>query len=150
MDISTLLAIGVSAIAVISTVAVPFITTKLSCSHEQKMYDKRFASEHAHEVIEQYIRSLGHYIFGGEFDAYLSLGEASAEIFMYAPKELWEDIRNFNAKMAAISQVENYTEQKARLKALQPEYLSLCEKFAPLRRESEQKKQTGVKHRRKN
>ena len=150
IDLGAALAITMSAITVISTLTIPHLTAKKQNEHEQKMYEKRFAKEHAHNVIEKYLQSAGRYVFEFEHKDLSAFGEAVSEIFMYIPEDLAEDIKSFNNKISEISRIDDFPQRKAQLKLLQPAFLDLCEKFAPLRRESEQKKQTGVKHRRKN
>lgn len=150
IDLGAALAITMSAITVISTLTIPHLTAKKQNEHEQKMYEKRFANEHAHEVIEKYLQAIGRYVFEFEHKDLSIFGEAVSEIFMYIPENLTEDVKEFNEHISRISQINDYSQRTAQLKLLQPVFLDLCEKFAPLCRGSEQKKQKRIKRHRKN
>lgn len=150
MDIGTIFAIIISAVAVLSTIIGPMITAKITCRHEEKMYKKRFLTEHEHEAIERYLQTVGRYAFGENYEDKKDLGNAISEIFMYAPKELWDDIKSINEQLTNFM-VSSYhsgdrEQQKARLCK---SYLSLCEKFAALRRSDEQQKNKRSKKNKK-
>ena len=80
MDSGTILAITISAIALLSTIIGPMITARITCRHEERMYKKRFLTEHEHEAIERYLRIVGRYVFGKAYDDQKDLGEAFSEI----------------------------------------------------------------------
>lgn len=134
MNLENSLAITISAVAVISTVIGPVLTATITCLHESSMYKKRFLTEHEHEAIEKYLHTVGRFAFGEHYDDQKDFGEAISEIFMYAPKELWEDIQNINNDIIVLLATQTRSEKKPYISALQKSYLSLCEKFAPYRR----------------
>ncbi|MBQ8836423.1 MAG: hypothetical protein IJ002_03040 [Clostridia bacterium] len=139
MEFSPVIAIVISAAAFLTSIAGPFLTAHIQCKHEQKMYHKRFRIEHEHEVIERYLKTAGKYCFSLDYNDMRDFGEASAEIFMYAPKELWDDIKALNTQISVISRVGDYDKSKQLRTQLQESYLSLCENFSVLRRTSERK-----------
>ena len=141
MDTGTILAIIISAVAVISTIIGPMITAGITCRHEKTMYAKRFYIEHEHEVIELYLHVVGRFAFGKDYDDQKDLGDAISEIFMYAPKELWPDIQNINAKMMDLLHHHEYKEGLTLTDDLRTAYFDLCEKFASLRRSAEEDNQ---------
>ena len=135
MELGTILAIIISAVAVLSTIIGPMITAKITCVHEEKMYKKRFLTEHEHEAIERYLQTIGRYAFGENYEDKKDLGNAISEIFMYAPSELWGDIKNINAELINFMDSSySHGDRKQQKMQLQKSYLSLCEKFASLRR----------------
>lgn len=146
MDLGTILAITISAIALLSTIIGPMITASITCRHEERMYKKRFLTEHEHEAIERYLQTVGRYAFGENYEDKKDLGNAISEIFMYAPSELWDDIKSINEQLINFMDSSYHSGDRKQQKIqLQKSYLSLCEKFASLRR-SDEKKQ---KHRSK-
>lgn len=140
MNLETSLAIVMSAIAVISTVAGPIITSAITCYHDSKQYRKRFLDEHKHEAIERYLRTIGRFAFGEHYDDQRDLGEAMSEIFMYSPEELWPDIQKINKDIVTLLEIKLYNDRKPLVKNLQNSYLELCKKFAPYRRSDKKHK----------
>ena len=140
MESSAIIAIVISAAAFLTSIAGPCLTAFINCRHERKMYFNRFKTEHEHDVVEKYIKTVGRYVFSLDYKDLNNFGEASAEIFMYAPKELWSDIRQLNQDIAEISRLGYYEQQKAKQGQLQNSYLILCEKFSDLRRTLEDQK----------
>ncbi len=150
MDSGTILAITISAIALLSTIIGPMITAKITCRHEEKMYKKRFLTEHEHQAIERYIQTVGRYAFGENYEDQKDLGNAISEIFMYAPKELWNDIKNINEQLIDFIDSSYHSGDRQQQKILfRKSYLSLCEKFAALRRSDEQQKNKRSKKNKK-
>lgn len=143
MNLETSLAIVMSAIAVISTVAGPIITSAITCYHDSKQYRKRFLDEHKHEAIERYLRTIGRFAFGEHYDDQKDLGEAMSEIFMYSPEELWPDIQKINKDIVTLLEIKLYNDRKPLVTNLQNSYLELCKKFAPYRR-SDKKHERNV------
>lgn len=139
MDTGALIAIIISAAAFLMTVLGPLLTSLIQCHHETAMYENRFNIEHRHEVIEKYLKSAGKYVFSGEFKNREEFGEASAEIFMYAPKELWSDIRELNITISEAFFIDDYQLRQKCLQQAQAKYFSLCEKFSFLHRPSRRK-----------
>lgn len=138
IDVGTVIAIIVSAIALLSTIIGPMITAKITCRHEEKMYKKRFLTEHEHEAIERYLQTVGRYAFGENYEDKKDLGNAISEIFMYAPSELWDDIKSINEQLINFMDSSYHSGDRKQQKIqLQKSYLSLCEKFASLRRSDE-------------
>ena len=140
MNLETSLAIVMSAIAVISTIAGPIITSAITCYHDSKQYRKRFLDEHKHEAIERYLRTIGRFAFGEHYDDQRDLGEAMSEIFMYSPEELWPDIQKINKDIVTLLEIKLYNDRKPLVTNLQNSYLELCKKFAPYRRSDEEHK----------
>lgn len=130
MDIATVIAIIISATAVLSSVIGPMITAAITCRHERKMYQKRLLLEHEHEVIERYLRTIGRYAFGNAREDQKDLGDAISEIFMYAPIELHADLQNINNLIIELMS-SNYDHAWQLRTKLRKSYLELCEKFAP-------------------
>lgn len=140
MDLGTTLAITISAIAVISTVIGPVLTAAITCLHESSMYKKRFLTEHEHEAIEKYLRTVGRFAFGEHYDDQKDLGEAISEIFMYAPEELWTDIQKVNKDIISLLEIKSHNDRKPFVTDLQKSYLELCKRFAPYRRSTKKHK----------
>ena len=137
MELGTILAIIISAVAVLSTIIGPMITAKITCMHEEKMYKKRFLTEHEHEAIERYLRIVGRYVFGKSYDDQKDLGEAFSEIYMYVPRELWGSIKLINDDIVSLLDAKTADERNRLTTQLRSSYLLLCEKLAPLRRSDE-------------
>ena len=144
-----ILALIIAGAALLAPIIGPIITVRSANRHERNMYQKRFVTEHAHEVIEKYLQSAGRYVFEFEHKDLSAFGEAASEIFMYAPADLTKDLKKFNAEISRISQIDDYGSRVTELKKLQAPFLALCEKFASLRRVSECEKQTNANRRRK-
>lgn len=132
MDI---ISIVISIAAFVTAVLGPLGTALIQSKHENKMYQNRFYTEHKQEVIENYIKAVGRYVFSDTWDDKRNFGEASAEIFMYTPPELWDDIKEINLQLSIMSTVcEDSNQFKQRQRKIQEAYFSLCEKFHRLNR----------------
>lgn len=142
MNIETLIAIIVTVIALLSTIIGPMITARRTCRHEKEMYKLRFYKEHEHEAIERYLRVVGRFAFGQHYDDQKDLGEALSEIFMYAPKELWDDIQSINDKIISILGIKSNSDRSVQMPGLQKSYVKLCRDFAPYRRSNEECKRS--------
>lgn len=135
MGDGTILAIVISGAAFLMSVFGPLLTALVTGKHEEKMYAKRFKTEHEHQVIERYLQSVGKYLFSKSYDDIREFGESSAEIFMYTPKELWDDIRSLNEDIFMLHRC-NFEERELKTPKSQKKYFALCEKFSSLRRSS--------------
>ena len=134
------ISICLSGAAFILAVFGPAITAGITCLHETRMYKKRFVTEHRHEAIENYLKAAGRCLFTDDPSKELQVfGEVSSEIFMYAPKALWDDIRKLNEMIIQMSNAEVYQQTQALREATQEKYLELCENFYPMRRGSKNK-----------
>ena len=147
MDLATVIAIIISATAVLASIIGPMLTAAITCHHERKMYKKRFLLEHEHEVIERYLRTIGRYAFGNAPEDQKDLGDAMSEIFMYAPIELHDDRQSINTQLIELMGC-SYDDEWQRAANLRKSYLELCEKFAPYRRSGKIRKK--YRHDRKN
>ena len=129
------IAIIVSVAAFATAVLGPLITASIQCSHESKMYNKRFYEEHKQQVIENYLKAVGKFAFTTDWNEKLEFGEASAEIFMYTPKELWDNIRELNKQISDYTtSSDDYSTKKEYQKKLLNNYFELCEKFHMINR----------------
>lgn len=134
MNTETIIALVISGAALLTSVAGPLITALITNSHERKMYQKRFETEHKHEVIEKYLKSAGKYIFNLKFEDSEEFAEACGEIFMYAPQDMWNDIRLLNEAISILISIDDYHERKSKSVDEQSLYLSICERFSDQRR----------------
>lgn len=121
----------VAAAALLAPIVGPAITAIVTIFHERSMYKKRFAMEHEHEAIERYLKAAGKYLFCASSTNYMAFGETVSEIFMYAPKKLWGDIRKLNE---SISKHHLNSSSDTAITTIREDYLKLCENFASLRR----------------
>ena len=138
MDITAIIVAAISGAAFLASIIGPYIAAKTTCNHEERMYRARFKTEHEHEVIERYLKAVGRLAFASDHNEMKDFGEASAEIFMYAPQELWSDIRDLNEQISDLCHAENYHQKKEQRIIIQVSYFALCEKFSNLRRESQE------------
>ena len=131
-DIAIIISVAAFATAVLG----PLITTWITCAHDSKMHKKRFYEEHKQQVIENYLKSVGKFVFTTNWDDRRDFGESTAEIFMYAPKRLWPIIRSINSKISQyITTQGTDNERKTAVKDLQNCYFELCEEFHMLNRD---------------
>ena len=125
--------------ALFVSAAGPFFTALINSIHESRMSKKRFVQEHEHQVIERYLKAVGKYVFTTEHSDMREFGECSSEIFMYAPEELWDDIRDLNKKITEYRQCDEHSLRMVLKQNNQKLYFELCEKFADYRRSSKRK-----------
>lgn len=147
METSDIISIIIAAAAFFTAVIGPLLSSLIQCRHESKMYEKRFKTEHEHEAIERYIKVVGKNVFSINHDNMEDFSEASAEIFMYAPMYLWDDIRKINNMIASIYADTDYQSIGPRKREAQTVYFSLCEKFSDLRRTSKHKRRRSRRKR---
>ena len=108
----------------------PLFTALVNVIHEEVMYKKRNVTEHRHDAVERYLSATGRYAFSHDYSDLKEFGAASSEIFMYAPKRLWGDIKMLNALIIEIHSCEDYYYKKSLSTEIQQKYLELCEKFS--------------------
>lgn len=140
METSEIIAIVIAGAAFVMSVVGPCLTAHITCKHESEMYDKRFKKEHEHDVIEQYLKSIGKYVFSPGCNDIENFGEAVSEIFMYAPRTMWEDIKSLNQNVLRVASIADYEQRQHQKLALQQSYLMLCENLSPLSRVSGNRK----------
>lgn len=134
MDTWSIVAIVISGAALLFSIIGPLITAVIKNRYDSKMYERRFYNEHRHEVIENYLKCLGKCLFAITFDATVEFGEATAEIFMYVPKEMWENIRKLNQGVTNMVIAQYHSDKKTHADNLRPIYFQLCEQFSELGR----------------
>ena len=137
--ILSIAALVLSIAALAFSVAGPIITAVIKRNHERDMFKNKFELKHRHDAIEKYLKSAGRCVFTGDHNDIRDFGEASAEIFMYAPSELWTDIRNLNDGISELTSLSDHNQIRKEKQYLQSTYLSLCEKMSNLRRDLERK-----------
>ena len=131
MNIEFDMALVVSVASLSVAVFSPVLVSIFSNRHERKMYRLRFVTEHKHEVIENYLRFAGKCIFLFDLTALAEFESIASEIFMYAPKTMWEDLDQFNRAVASCFNSAEYGGNvRASLQALQSEYFEICRKFS--------------------
>ena len=140
METSEIIAIVIAGAAFVMSVVGPCLTAHITCKHESEMYDKRFKKEHEHDVIEQYLKAIGKYVFSPDCNDIKNFGEAVSEIFMYAPRTMWDDIKTLNQGVLHIASINNYEQRQIQKLSLQQSYLMLCENLSPLSRSSKKRK----------
>lgn len=135
------LPIAISLAALLVSAGGPALTALIQTKHEQRMHRDRFILEHSHQVIENYLKAAGRYAFGYQPEDKNSFGESCAEIFMYAPEQLWDDIQEINILIHKIIDGKPEFIQIVEMRIeLRKKYLNLCRDFAPYRRTSENKR----------
>ena len=145
METHEIITIAIAGAAFVMSVIGPCLTAHITCKHESEMYDKRFKKEHQHDVIEQYLKSIGKYVFSPDLNNVENFGEAVSEIFMYTPLEIREDIKTLNQGVLHVASIQDYEQRQMQKLALQPTYLALCEKLSSLSRTSKSKKKRSKK-----
>lgn len=92
MDLNVLIpqitAIITASLALVS----PWIIAIINHKHEEKMHKLKFYEEHKAEVIENFLRKTGAYIYSHNWDKKLDIGEYSGEIYLYVDQKLWNEI----------------------------------------------------------
>ena len=140
MDVWSIVAVVLSGAAFFLAVVGPFITAKAKIKHEKEMYERRFYTEHRHEVIESYVQAAGRCLFYCGYEQYTQVFSdfvaRCSEIFMYLPETLWQDAEQLNQA------VMNYHDQSS--KEVSPEpmrtaYFQFCKKVSELGRKRESK-----------
>ena len=147
MEASDIIAIVIAAAAFVTSVGGPCLTAHITCKHESEMYDKRFKKEHEHDVIEQYLKSIGKFVFCPDLKNIENFGEAVSEIFMYTPPAIWEDIKSLNQDILRVASIQDYEQRQTQKLALQPSFLALCEKLSSISRISKSQKKKRKKQR---
>ena len=118
----------------------PLITALITAKHESFMYKTKYVDEHKHEVVEKYLKSVGRFLFSLDHNDLKEFGASSSEIFMYAPKNLWDDIKKINEAIFKISSCSDYEEKKNLCKKSKLLFYELCENFADFSRKEQRKK----------
>lgn len=142
----------------ISSICVPYIFQSVFRILDSKIEDKRFERNHflthKSEVIEKYIRCVGKCALSEQKIDKAEFGEACAEIFMYAPEEMWDDILSVNQAISemiedfkgAILGAPGYQEQQKYAKIIHEKYFNLCRCFSKLSRKYDLDKHKKTKN----
>lgn len=107
----------------------PIIIEKIKARRERKTWNRDFYEKHRCEVIENYLKAVGEYIFYPSGTNESKFGCAVSEIFMYAPEDSWGVIQKMNEAIA------NYKGTDRGYLKIQ--YFELCKLLAPLKREKD-------------
>ena len=112
-----------SLIAVIGVIGAPIFSAKQAHKHELRMYDKKFIIEHKIKSIESYLENVGRFLFSEQ---------TISMIYIYAPKELWEQIDKMNETVLTISSMIGYDQKANYYKVGKKQYIELCKAFSAI------------------
>ena len=134
--ISLIIAVATFIGAVLSPIAVAIINNH----YQSKRRYEEFYQQHRSDVIESYLRSIGKYIYCSNEENTSNLGAGLAEIYMYAPKSLWEKIDQMNNMIFNMYNDQYYKDQDAYETLLKKQYQDLCKAFYGFGRSPRKKK----------
>lgn len=84
-------------LTVIVTAVSQVIITKLNNRHQERISKREMFVRRQIEVIEKYLASVGKAL---DHDNVTDFREARGTIFLYTPKETWDDIRRLNSLLS--------------------------------------------------
>ena len=129
-SIAICISIGTFAASVLS----PIFVSLISNCFELKKHKANYYEAHRSAVIEDYLKSVGKYIFGTSYEQETEFGGSVAEIFMYTPQEYWESIDAMNKAIAQIRETKDSENRKPLLHNAKYQYFELCKDLSPLSR----------------
>lgn len=77
----------------IAAIIAPVLTTVFNNIHQSKMLKRKMYIQHSIEMIDAYLTAVGGYL---RFGNYEEVAELSGRIYLYVPKEYWNDINELN------------------------------------------------------
>lgn len=86
----------ISLVAIVLSVASPFLTASINNRHERKMYVLRFYTEHRAEVIEKYLSAVRGRLDTPHNRSFLSYDQHYGEVFLYLPKSMWQIVKDLD------------------------------------------------------
>ena len=84
-------------LTVIVTAVSQVIITKLNNRHQERISKREMFVRRQIEVIEKYLASVGKAL---DHDNFTDFRESRGTIFLYTPKETWDDIRRLNSLLS--------------------------------------------------
>lgn len=137
---NNLIAISISIGTFVASVLSPIFVSFINNCFELKKHKANYYEAHRSAVIENYLKSVGKYIFGTSYDQETEFGCAVAEIYMYTPQNFWGSIDEINNAVAQIREIHENNRREPLLHSIKEKYVELCKELAPLSRNPTPKK----------
>lgn len=129
MNIETV-ALAVSLATFAGSVVSPIVVTIINNRHEVKKRRYEHYEDHKHEVIENYLRSVGEFFQSEKSDGLPGYGASCAEIYMYTSESLWPQIDEIDRLILEINQTEDYQQRQTIKNFTHQKFLELRKAFS--------------------
>ena len=137
MDLSIILSI----VAIFISAASVIVPMLLNMYTQKVTFRREFIQKRKHEVVENYLKSMGKIAFSNVSTDRVESTEWLSEIYMYAPQELWADIDKMNSFVVRASSVTISMDEKDYcINQIGDNYIEFCKKFSFISREKKHKK----------
>ena len=133
MELNTV-AIIISIATFVGSVISPIVVSLINNHHQSKRRYEEFYQQHRSDVIENYLRAVGKYIYCHNEANTTDLGSSLAEIYMYAPKDLWDKIDQMNVSISTLHDYGYGKDLSEKLIRIKDQYQELCKAFHDLGR----------------
>lgn len=133
MDLNTT-ALIISIFTFVGSVVSPIAVAYMNNHYQKVKYNEEFYQQHRSMVIENYLRAIGKYIYCYNEENTTDLGSSLAEIYMYAPKDLWDKIDQMNDSISKLHDYSHGDNLSIKLIIIKDQYKNLCKSFHDLGR----------------
>ncbi len=141
--LSSIATVASALITVSGVIFGPIVSAHFKHKDEMEAYDKKILVEHRIAAIETYLENVGRYLFH-ERNIDKSISQALSSVYIYAPKELWEQIDQMNTM---IINIENATDDRSLRLQARKQYVELCKAFSMISYMAPNATQNGTKKR---
>ena len=127
-------AIIISITTFAASIASPILVAIINNKHQLKKQRVEYYDNHKNEVIENYLRAVGQFLYGDAYEKDDNYGLCCAEIYMYVPKHLWNQVDEIDDSIRKLKTASDYDHHKNLQRVAQEKFLALRKSFSDLGR----------------
>lgn len=127
-------AIIISIATFAASIVSPILVTIINNHYQAKKQQIEYYDNHKNQVIENYLRSIGQFLYDFDYQKDQNYGSSCAEIYMYVPEKLWDKIDSLDDSIRQIENSNSYEQKQYLRSCAQNEFLELRKAFSDLGR----------------
>ena len=126
----------VSIAAMLFTFLAAILPSIINNHYQAKKENREFYEKHRCEVIENYLKNTARHLYGNihAHDYAADYASSLAEIYIYAPQELWEKIDEMNEIIIDLSNANEDPQRRYLETKAKQNYHELCKSFSDFSR----------------
>ena len=125
----------IAGISLVASVSSAVVAPLVNNHYQRKSFEIEYYVKHRSEVIENYLKCCGAYLYCQGHAQAEKYGQALSEIYMYVPEEYWGEIDALDKQISDIK-TRLSVESSVATRAALTQYRRLLKLFAPFARRS--------------
>ncbi len=125
----------IAGISLVASVSSAVVAPLVNNHYQSKSFEIEYYVKHRSEVIENYLKCCGAYLYCQGHAQAEKYGQALSEIYMYIPEKHWSEIDNLDEKISNIKSCLSSDSPFATRTALE-QYRKILKLLAPFARHS--------------